>query len=253
MTSSVIKSGMSIDPLLTMLDRIIEARKSHPEHKSRALTLRVSEQAIWLVERVEDVHGGPASQGLKQASIRQINEAVAIHEEFITSNGASVNFVHAVVRRGLGYIKAQEEWDEACDRVPSLDRDDIYFSLKAITQKLFRAINSHDVSALRATIPALQETLELGEWGKLFYDKWWRQEEQNILGTDLWKQASSGISYASRGHDQTEIHRSNSTPVGHSVSPKTEKPKEKSADKGLGDVVTKTIVSTVVRQAILGF
>lgn len=258
MTSPGVKSGMSIDPLLAMLDRIIEARKPHPEHKSRALILRVSEQAVWLVECVEDAHGGPASQALKQASIRQINEAVAIHEQLLTSNGPSVNFVHAVVRRGLGYIKAQEEWDEACDMVPSLDRDDLYFSLKAITQKLFRAINSQDVSDLRATIPALQETLGLGEWGKLFYDKWWRGEEQSLRSTDLWKNACSGMAYTSPGHGHTEIHRSMSMPAGQStqagqtVTPKTEKPKGKSGD-GMGDVVAKTIVSTVVRQAILGF
>jgi len=51
---------------------------------------------------------------------------------------------------------------------------------------------SGDVNGLRAGLPALNETLSLGEWGKMFYDKWWRSEEVKLVKTDLWRRACEG-------------------------------------------------------------
>src|SRR5277367_5938640 len=51
---------------------------------------------------------------------------------------------------------------------------------------------SGDVNGLRAGLPALNETLSLGEWGKMFYDKWWRSEEVVLVKTDPWKRACEG-------------------------------------------------------------
>ena len=246
MTSPVVKSGMHIDALLKTLDRIIDTPQLHPEHKSRAIILRVAEQALWYADRVEDVHGDPASEALKQTSIRLIKEAYSIHENFATQNGAAVNFVYATVRRSLGYSQ-EDSWNKVCAALPSLDRDDLYFSMKGITQKLARAINARDVPALRACLPALNETLSLGEWGKMFYDKWWRQEEQRLRNTDLWKQANAEISTPS--HSQSNMAKvDRSTPM-----PTTPSGSQGRRIPGFGGVVARqfsqAVVNTVVRDA----
>src|SRR5271155_2934779 len=192
MSSPKVKAGIDIDDLLTKLDHVLDASKLHAEHRTRAIAFRVTEQGHWLPDRVESPNGGPASEGLKQNSIRQCQEAINIHEEFATPNGASLQFVYAMVKRSLGYSNTSEIWDVACHELPLLDRDDLYFSMKSLTQRLFKAVVSRDVNGLRMSLPALNETLSLGEWGKMFYDKWWRAEEAKLVKTDLWRRACEG-------------------------------------------------------------
>jgi len=110
--------------------------------------------------------GGLANEVLKQNTIRQCQDAISIHEEFATANGASLRYVHAMVKRSLGYSNASENWEAACYELPPLDRDDLYFSMKSLTQRLFKAVVSGDVNGIRMSLPALNETLSLGEWGK---------------------------------------------------------------------------------------
>jgi hypothetical protein len=181
MASPKVKAGIDIDDLLSKLDLVLDAPNLHAEDKTRAIAFRVTEQGHWLPDRVDSPNGGPASEILKQNSIRQCQKAIKIHEEFATANGASLNFVYAMVKRSLGYSNASESWDAACSELPPLDRDDLYFSMKSLTQRLFKAVVSGDVIGLRMSLPALNETLSLGEWVKMFYDKWWRGEEASVL------------------------------------------------------------------------
>ena len=192
MTSPKVKTGINLEDLLTKLDRILDVRDLHPDHKTRALALRVFEQANWLPDRVEDVNGGGASDVLKQTSIRQSREAISIHEEFATGNGVVLHFVNETVKRSLGFANAKETWEVVCNQLPLLDRDDLYFSVKSLTQRVFKAVMSRDANALRMCLPALNQTLSLGEWGRMFNDKWWRAEEMRLAKTELWRKACDG-------------------------------------------------------------
>ena len=189
MTSSGIKTSIKLEDLLKKLDKIIIIPSLDPEIKTRALCLRVIEMCSWCSDRVDDANGGPVAAPTKLKAIELSQEAIRIHNEFSTENGPAVMYVRAMVRRSLLLPRAQETWVTACADLRLLDRDDLYFSLKSITQQLFRAISSGDVSALRDCLPALDETLSLGEWGKIFYDKWWRAEELKIAKTSLWRKA----------------------------------------------------------------
>ena len=193
MTSNSVKVGINHGQLIFVLDCIIETPKVHPELLTRAMILRVAEQCQWRPDGVKDIHNGPASETLKQSGFRSSKSALSIHEENATSNGPAVNFTHTMVRRSLGYSLAPGEWANVCKALPKLDRDDLYFSMKGLTQAIFRAVSTDNAAALRECIPALNETLSLGEWGKIFYDKWWKGEEQNLVGTVIWKKACEGI------------------------------------------------------------
>jgi hypothetical protein len=189
MTSSSIKASIKLEDLLSRLGHIIHAESIDPEHRTRALLFHISEMCNWYSDRVEDLNGGPVAPAIKLQAIELSREAVQIHEENATSNGTAVMYVHAMVRRSLKLPQAQENWVKACGDLKLLDRDDLFFSLKALTQHLFRAITSKDPIAVRSCLPALDETLGLGEWGKIFYDKWWKAEEQKLIKSSLWMKA----------------------------------------------------------------
>jgi len=193
MTSNSVKVGINHGQLIFVLDSIIETPKVHPELLTRAMILRVAEQCQWGPNGVKDIYNSPASETLKQSGFRSSKSALSIHEDNATSNGPAVNFTHAMVRRSLGYSLTQGEWANVCKALPKIDRDDLYFSMKGLTQAIFQAVSTDNAAALRECLPALNETLSLGEWGKIFYDKWWKGEEQNLVGTALWKKASVGI------------------------------------------------------------
>lgn len=189
MTSPSIKQSINVEDHLSRLDHIIAAPSIDPELRTRALLFRVVEMCNWYAGRVEDLNGGPVAAATKLTAIELIREANRIHEENATSNGLAVMYVHALVRRGLVLPQAQESWVKACGNLKLLDRDDLYFSVKGLTQRLFQAITSNDPVAVRSCLPALDEMLGLGEFGKIFYDKWWKQEEQKLMKTDLWMKA----------------------------------------------------------------
>ena len=189
MTSPSIKASIKLEDLLSRLDNLIHAESIDPEHRTRAMLFHLSEMCNWYSDRVEDLNGGPVAPATKLHAIELSKQAVHIHEENATSNGRAVMFVHAMVRRSLGLPQAQENWVKACGDLKLLDRDDLFFSLKALTQQLFRAITSNDPIAVRSCLPALDETLGLGEWGKIFYDKWWKAEEQKLIKSGLWMKA----------------------------------------------------------------
>ena len=189
MTSASIKASIDLDDLLSRLDLIIPTRSIDPEYRTRALLFRIIEMCNWYADRVEDVNGGPVTAATKLAAMELSKETIRIHEENATSNGRAVLYVHAMVRRSLVLPQAEENWVKACGDLKLLDRDDLYFSLKALTQQLFLAITSNDPIAVRSCLPALDETLGLGEWGKMFYDKWWKAEEQKLMKSDLWMKA----------------------------------------------------------------
>ena len=193
MTSNSVKAGINHEQLIFVLDRIIEAPKVHPELLTRAMILHVAEQCQWQPNGVKTIYNGPVSETVKQNAFRSTKSAISLHEENATSNGPAVHFTHVMVRRSLGYSLAEGEWANACKAVPNLDRDDLYFSMKSLTQAIFRAVFTDDATALRECLPALNETLSLGEWGKIFYDKWWKGEEHNLVGTAIWRKACVGI------------------------------------------------------------
>src|SRR5437762_1471101 len=140
MTSPSLKANIKLEDLLTRLGHIFQAPSIDPEYRTRALTFRVTEMCNWYADGVEDINGGPVTAATKLTAIELSKEAIRIHEENATSNGKAVMYVHATVRRGLGLPQAQENWVRACSDLKPLDRDDLYFSLKALTQQLFRAI-----------------------------------------------------------------------------------------------------------------
>jgi hypothetical protein len=124
MTSPKVQAGIHLG-LLAKLDRLLDASELHPEHKTRAIAFRVTEQGHWLPDRVEGINGGLANEVLKQNTIRQCQDAISIHEEFATANGASLRFVHVMVKRNLGYSNASQNWEATCNELPQLDRDDL--------------------------------------------------------------------------------------------------------------------------------
>jgi hypothetical protein len=193
MTSAKMKTNVDLDNLLTRLDHITDAPSINPDDKVRALVFRVIEQCNWLNDRVDDVNGGPAPEALKQKSLRQRTEAMRIHEEFATKNGTIVYYLNALIKRSLGLGEWVDSWETACNELATLDRDDLYFSLKGITQRLFRAINSNDIKAVQSCILPLKETLTLGEWGQMFHDKWWREQERQLGNNELWNKACMNI------------------------------------------------------------
>ena len=160
MTSPSLKASIKLEDLFTRLDHIIPATSIDPEYRTRALSFRVIEMCNWYADRVEDVNGGPVATSTKLTAIELSKEAIRVHEENATSNGKAVMYVHAMVRRGLGLPQAHEIWIRACSDLKLLDRDDLYFSLKALTQQLFRAITSNDPIAVRSCLPALDEMLD---------------------------------------------------------------------------------------------
>ena len=226
MTSPSIKASIKPEDLFTRLDHIIAVPSIDPEYRTRALMFRVIEMCNWYADRVEDLNGGPVSAATKLTAIELSKEATRIHEENATSNGRAVMYVHATVRRSLILPQAQENWVKACDDLKPLDRDDLYFSLKALTQQLFRAITSNDPIAVGSCLPALDETLGLGEWGKIVYDKWWKAEEQKLLKSDLWMKACDAAFSNLRTPftRQSTLSNSNYSQPAPPISPKSQQP-----------------------------
>jgi hypothetical protein len=193
MTSNSVKAGISHEQLIFALDRIIDTPDLHAELLTRAMIIRVSELCVCQPGAVKDINNAPASDTVKQKGFHSSKSALSMHEEAATTNGAAVNFTHTMVRRSLGYSLGEGEWLKVCKALPNLDRDDLYFSLKGLTQSVFRAVSMDDAVGLRECLPALNETLSLGEWGKIFYDKWWKAEEGKLVGSALWRRACVGI------------------------------------------------------------
>jgi hypothetical protein len=167
------------------VDRIANIPFLEPAYKARALAFRAIEGCRWLLHTVEEVNGEAASDATRQKSLELSEEAVHLHEKCTTENGFA-HYVRFVVKRSLGLLH-HESWDKVCSR-PNLDRDDLYFSFLCLAEHVVKAGHSGDVNHMRLCISAAQETLNLGEWGKMF-DTWWKLQEQGLGNSELWRKA----------------------------------------------------------------
>ena len=211
-----IKATVNQLTLFQRLDELIECPGLVPEHKSRAMTLRVIEGCDWYPDKVEDLQGGPPQKELIDKFIQMTDHAVRILETGGPETGvAAAHYVRAMVRRSLRLSKWQESWEAACNKLDLLDRDDLYFSLQILTDRITDATKKNDAAKLKACIPALEETLNLGEWGKLFYEKWWRNEERNLSKLELWRKVrdEEGLSRPLKPAGWREINMQTRTPV----------------------------------------
>jgi hypothetical protein len=247
MTSNSVKAGISHEQLIFALDRIIETPDLHAELLTRAMIIRVSEWCIWQPNGVKDIYNAPASETIKQKGFHSSKAALSMHEEAATTNGAAVNFTHTMVRRSLGYSLGEGEWLKVCKALPNLDRDDLYFSLKGLTQSIFRAVSMDDAVGLRECLPALNETLSLGEWGKIFYDKWWKTEERKLVGSGIWRRACVGIWSAPFMPEMRSV--STRPPLQHAyTSPPSSN--SNSMGKSIAGAVGKAVLGAVANEAV---
>jgi hypothetical protein len=181
-----LSDGISIEKLLHNLTLIIDNPLIDPESRSRALAMRVMKQCNWFAGRVNDLDGKPASEELKERSLRETREAIRLHEDFKTTNKGMLYLTLHIVERGLG-MPTEGSWANACSQLSLLDRDDLRVSLSFIIFRTPAAVNAKDNKTVKACVLAIQEALALGEWGKMFDTQWFKKTEPNLLTHEVWR------------------------------------------------------------------
>ena len=185
-----IRGNINVYSLLSKLDDVIASPSQATVTKSRALVMRITEQCTWGDSKVTDLDGEPASAELIAKSVEQSEEAVRLHEmSYIEAEQGAVaaRYVRAMVYQSIGLQGSRQALDRIQEQVELCNRDDLYLSLMATTRRVGHVTRYGDVNAFRSCISEVREMLNLGEYGKLFHDGWWKKQYQYLVKVEPWK------------------------------------------------------------------
>lgn len=152
--------------------------------------MRVIEQHNWKDSGVLGLDGEPMSQSLIDKSIEQVEEAVGLQKLDDTENtndAVFAKYARALVHQALGSPGSQKEFESILEQLELCDRDDLYLSVTVTIHRIVKAVSSGNAAAFREYLPSLQDMLNLGEYGRLFYDGWWKFNYQHCIKSDPWK------------------------------------------------------------------
>jgi WW domain len=185
-----IQNNINQHILLGKLDELIRSPTLEPSMKSRAISMRLLEQCNWKDSGAVGLNGEPVSQKLIDESAEQIEEAVGLQKLGDIENAKEAGFAEyarALVHRALDFPGSKQKFESILEQLELCDRDDLYLSGVVTILRVVNAVSSSNATAFRGYLPPLQDILNLGEYGKLFYDGWWKQNYQLCIKTDLWK------------------------------------------------------------------
>ncbi len=171
--SEDLKSNFNRRKYVENLSRLIDTPSIDPRLKVRAMAIRVIEQLTWKANGVLDLDGNPASEEIKQRSLKEAQEALKIAEGFPYSK-ALLEEVLYTVKRCLR-LATEDTWAKVCTEAKAINRrDDMYFALRFLADGLSRAFYSQEKEVEPYFTEIAEIKISWGECGKMLAEYWER-------------------------------------------------------------------------------